>query len=89
MTSSSSCRVIAAATLPRGRWVVASATRSRAVASIITGRAAPVRRASHSVCPEKATPASLIVLFCTGAVTSAARSCPQHSATPVSSCSST
>ncbi len=68
--------VIAAGTSFSGRWVVASATRSGGVlrqrpASIITTCGVPVFSARYSVWPENATPASLMVLFCSGAVTMA------------------
>ena len=56
-----------------GRCVVASATRSgarrRVPASIITTRGVCVRSARYSVWPVNGTPASLMVLFCSGAVT--------------------
>src|SRR5450830_2126380 len=63
-----------------GRCVVASATRNCATpvtaagapASIITTCGVPVRSAKYSVWPENGTPASLMVLFCRGAVTTAA-----------------
>ena len=70
---SSPSRVRAALTSASGRCVVASATRSGpcgvSPASIITTRAVPVRSARYSVWPLNETPASLITLFCTGAVT--------------------
>ena len=40
----------------------------------MTGWAPPVRSARYSVWPEKRMPASLMTLFCTGAVTIAANS---------------
>ena len=67
-------RVMALGTSARARCVVTSATRSVPVSSIITGNAARVRCARYSVCPVKAKPASIMVLFCTGAVTMAANS---------------
>ncbi|MNY19309.1 hypothetical protein D3C86_1527350 [compost metagenome] len=69
----------ASGTARSGRWVVASATRSMALswagcgpASIITTRGTAARSARYSVWPVNGTPASLIVLFCTGAVIIAA-----------------
>ncbi|MCY1214399.1 hypothetical protein D9M72_262120 [compost metagenome] len=69
----------ASGTARSGRWVVASATRSMAPscagcgpASIITTRATRALSARYSVWPVKGTPASLMVLFCTGAVIIAA-----------------
>ena len=68
---------MAADTSFKGRCVVASATRRvgspcpGSPASIITTCGVPVFSARYSVWPEKATPASLIVLFCKGAVTMA------------------
>ncbi len=62
----------AAETSLSGRCVVASATRkgrSPVPASIITTRGVAVRSARYSVWPVKGTPASLMVLFCSGAVT--------------------
>src|SRR5471032_2433510 len=75
-------RLSAAATSFSGKWVVASATRSGGgsgrpagaggwPASIITTCAVPVWSAKYSVWPENGTPASLMVLFCSGAVTTA------------------
>ena len=78
-------RVMAADTSFNGKCVVASATRRvgspwpGSPASIITTCAVPVFSARYSVWPEKATPASLIVLFCKGAVTMAPN---QPAATP-------
>ena len=69
--------VNAADTSFSGRCVVASATRSGVApvpASIITTRGVPVRSARYSVWPVNGTPASLIVLFCSGAVTIASYS---------------
>src|SRR5471030_1233088 len=83
------CCVRAAETSLRGRWVEASdtgsggaagpawpsspITRRGCPASIITTCVLPVRSAKYSVWPEKATPASLMVLFCSGAVTTASK----------------
>ena len=74
-TSSSKAGVRLGATCASGRWVVASATRMPPPVSIITTRGVWVRSARYSVCPENATPASLITPLCTGAVTMAAN-CP-------------
>ena len=71
---SSSVAVIASLTARSGRCVVASATRRESAASSMTGCAAPVRAARYSVWPVNGTPASLMTLFCTGAVTMAANS---------------
>ena len=71
---SSSAGVIASLTARSGRCVVASATRRVSAASSMTGCAAPVRAARYSVWPVNGTPASLMTLFCTGAVTMAANS---------------
>ena len=43
----------------------------------MTGSGAPQRCARYSVCPVKAKPASMMMLFCTGAVTMAANSLGQ------------
>ena len=68
-------RVTARGTSFNGRCVVASATRSGASrappTSSITTRGVCVRSARYSVWPENGMPASIITLFCTGAVTSA------------------
>ena len=74
IVSASPSRVIAAGTSASGRCVVASATRKPPPTSIITTRAVPVRSARYSVCPVNATPASLMMPLCTGAVTIAANS---------------
>ncbi len=75
--SSTAARVIAAGTSRKARCVVTSATRSGdavpAPVSIITTRGVRVRWAKNSVCPENGIPASCSTLFCTGAVTSAAK----------------
>ncbi len=69
---------MAAGTSFSAKWVVASATRNGgddwplAPASIITTCGVPVCCARYSVWPENGTPASLMVLFCKGAVTIAA-----------------
>ena len=60
---------MAALTLRSGRCVVASATRSPPPTSSITGSRTPVRLARYSVCPVNGMPASLMIDFCTGAVT--------------------
>ena len=57
--------------LPAMGSPVASATRNPPPTSIITTCGAPVRCARNSVCPVKAMPASLMTLFCSGAVTRA------------------
>ena len=88
----------AAGTSFKARWVVASATRncragsSAALnaagigpASIITTWSVPVCSAKYSVWPENATPASLMVLFCSGAVTTASN---QPACTPSMAASS-
>lgn len=70
--STSPSIVSAADTSFSGRCVVASATRSGlwpVPASIITTRGVRVRSARYSVWPVNGTPASLMVLFCSGAVT--------------------
>ena len=74
--SSSTAGVMASGTSRSGKCVVASATRSMALscagcgpASIMTTRGVWLRSARYSVWPVNGTPASLIVLFCTGAVT--------------------
>jgi hypothetical protein len=69
--AASASRVIAAGTALRGRCVVASATRSSGLASIIT-TSARARSAKNSVWPLNGMPASLIEAFCSGAVTTAA-----------------
>ena len=81
-------RVMAAGTSRSGRCVVTSATRSGAsprVASIITTRGVPVRPAKNSVCPTNGMPASRIVPFCTGPVTSAAIAPVAHASHAASS----
>ena len=74
----SDSRVIADGTCASGKWVVASPTRNCPTAvlptSSITTCGVPVRSARNSVCPVNGMPASLITLFCTGAVTIAANS---------------
>ncbi len=67
--SVSNSRVSAFGTSLSGRCVVASATRSPVVASIMTTRGVPLRSASNSVWPVKGMPASINKLFCTGPVT--------------------
>ena len=67
-------RLMASATARSGRCVVASATRKLPATSSMTGRGAWHSAARYSVWPLKAMPASLITLFCTGAVHSAANS---------------
>ena len=67
-------RVMARGTSASARWVVTSATRNRSLSSSMTGMAARVRVARYSVWPVNAKPASIRVLFCTGAVTMAANS---------------
>ncbi len=76
--SSRPARVMARETSARGRCVVARATRNVPPTRSITTRAVPVRAARYSVWPVNAIPASLIVLFCTGAVTIAANSRATH-----------
>ena len=66
--------VIAALTARSGRCVVASATRRSPATSSITGSGVAVRSARYSVWPVNGMPASLMMLFCTGAVTIAANS---------------
>ncbi len=65
---------IAWGTRASGRCVVARATRKPPPTSIITTWSVPDFSARYSVWPLKAMPASLITLFCTGAVTIAANS---------------
>ena len=72
-----------------GRWVVASATFSPEVQSIMTGRAPPSRSARNSVWPVNAVPASLMIPLCTGAVTSPAALPLLHAATAARMQSST
>ena len=66
----SDARVMAAGTAASGRCVLASATRSSGLASIIT-TSVRARSAKNSVWPLKRMPASLIEAFCNGAVTTA------------------
>ena len=88
----SSSRVSVAGTAASGTCVVASATRKgphgAAPTSIMT-TVDRVRSARNSVCPVNATPASLITLFCTGAVTIAAKPPVRHPASAASSVAST
>src|SRR5438309_1934033 len=70
--------VIARGTSASGRCVVARATRRPPPTSIITTCSAPAAWARYSVWPMNAMPASLITLFCTGAVTIAAYSPARH-----------
>ena len=86
-------RYSSAGTAASGRWVVASATRSTCAGvpptSIMTARVARVRSARNSVWPVNAIPASLMMLFCTGAVTIAANSPDRQPPTAASSVAST
>ena len=65
---------MALGTSASARWVVASATRRPPPTSIITTCGVFARAARYSVWPVKGTPASLMTLFCTGAVTMASNS---------------
>ena len=87
--SCSESAVMASLTALSGRWVVASATRSSPAVSSITTRALRVRCARNSVWPLERTPASLITLLCTGAVTMASNSPLSAPATARSSSAST
>ena len=80
-TSISIVASMASGTARRGRWVVASATLSPGVQSIMTARGPPSRSASSSVWPVNAIPASLMMPLCTGAVTSPATAPSRHAAT--------
>ena len=66
--------VIARGTSASAKWVVTSATRNEAFCSIMTGSAAPASRREIFGMSVKSKPASMSVLFCTGAVTMAANS---------------
>ena len=80
-TSISIVESMASGTSRSGRWVVASATLSPGVQSIMTGRTPPSSSASSSVWPVNVIPASLMMPLCTGAVTSPATASSRHAAT--------